>query len=221
MKPKKSRRGLWVTLGAVGAVLLLVMIIGSLNGPRRADPEPAAKSASSEEPQSPAEAEPASEPELIAVPNGLVGMTATDAVAALAAVGLTAAHDGEATAKVVSVSPDALEVEVGSTITLTLEQPPVLTLGQQNAVGSGESYLDYSGFSRNGLIGQLEFEGFSTEEATFAVDHINPDWNAEAAESAKSYIDYSSFSRQGLLDQLIFEGFTPEQAEFGVVAVGY
>jgi hypothetical protein len=99
--------------------------------------------------------------------------------------------------------------------------PTTLTLSQQNAVRQGESYLDYSGFSRSGLIDQLEYEGYSIADAEFAVDTIAPDWNAEAAESAQSYIDYSSFSRQGLLDQLLYEGFTPEQANFGVGAVGY
>ena len=219
-QPKKSRRGLWITLGAVGSVLLLIIIIGSLNRPSRNDPAPAAANTSAAEKAEPS-AKPAPKPEMVAVPAGLVGMTANDAYNALAAVGLTAVYDGEATAKVLSVSPAAAEVEAGSIITLTVEQPPALTLAQQNAADKGKSYLSYAGFSRTGLIGQLEYEGFSTEDATFAVDYIAPDWNAEAAEKAKSYLEYSSFSRQGLIDQLIYEGFTPEQAEFGVTANGY
>lgn len=104
-----------------------------------------------------------------------------------------------------------------------VEEPtePALTLAQQNAVRSGESYLDFSGFSRSGLIDQLEYEGYTTEEATFAVDSIAPDWNAEAAQSAESYLEFSAFSRQELVDQLLYEGFTPQEAEFGVSAVGY
>lgn len=98
---------------------------------------------------------------------------------------------------------------------------PTLTLSQRQAIGQAESYLDYTAFSRSGLIGQLEYEGFSTEDATFAVDNIEVDWNAQAAASAQSYLDYSSFSRSGLIDQLLYEGFTPEQAEYGVTAVGY
>lgn len=78
------------------------------------------------------------------------------------------------------------------------------------------SYLDMSGFSRQGLIEQLEYEGFPPEIATFAADSAPVDWNAEAVESAQSYLNTSSFSRSGLVDQLIYEGFTPEQAEFGV-----
>ena len=92
---------------------------------------------------------------------------------------------------------------------------------QENAVDSARSYLDYSGFSHQGLIKQLEYEQFSTEAATFAADYVAPDWNAEAAESAKSYLEYSSFSRQGLIDQLLYEGFTAEQAAYGVSQNGY
>jgi hypothetical protein len=94
------------------------------------------------------------------------------------------------------------------------------TVSQKNAVRSAETYLDYSSFSRSGLIGQLEFEGFSTEDATYAVDTITVDWNEQAAKSAENYLDYSSFSRQGLVDQLEFEGFTPAEAEFGVSQTG-
>jgi hypothetical protein len=81
--------------------------------------------------------------------------------------------------------------------------------------------LNFTNFSRQGLIEQLEYEGFSVEDATFAVDTIVIDWNEQAALSAESYLSFSSFSRQGLFDQLLYEGFTPEQAEYGVTAVGY
>lgn len=99
-------------------------------------------------------------------------------------------------------------------------QQPGMTTAQRNAVRSAESYLDYTGFSRQGLIGQLEYEDYSTEDATFAVDYVAPDWNEQAVSVAESYLDYTSFSRQGLIDQLMFDGFSPEQAQFGVDGVG-
>lgn len=95
------------------------------------------------------------------------------------------------------------------------------SLEQLNALSSAASYLDYTSFSYSGLIDQLEFEGYSTEAATYAADNCGADWNEQAALKAQSYLDYTSFSRQGLIDQLIFEGFTQEQAEYGVSAVGY
>ncbi|WP_235009781.1 Ltp family lipoprotein [Mycobacterium sp. 3519A] len=97
---------------------------------------------------------------------------------------------------------------------------PLSPASQQNAVRSAEDYLETSSFSRQGLIEQLEYEGFSTEDATFAVDHITVDWNEQAAKSAKDYLEMSGFSRSGLIDQLEYEGFTPAQAAYGVTAAG-
>jgi hypothetical protein len=89
-----------------------------------------------------------------------------------------------------------------------------------NAIESAQSYLDYAAFSRKGLIEQLEFEDYSTADATFAVDYVDPDWNEQAAKSAADYLDYSSFSRQGLIDQLVYEGYTQKQAAYGVSQAG-
>lgn len=75
-------------------------------------------------------------------------------------------------------------------------------------------------FSRTGLIEQLEFEGFSPEDATYGVDAQNADWMEQAARSAANYLEMMPFSRSGLIDQLLFEGFTQEQAEYGVSATG-
>ena len=110
--------------------------------------------------------------------------------------------------------------EVGQEPEPTSTPESSITVSQQQAVRSADSYLSYSSFSRSGLIDQLEYEGFSTADATFGVDAQNADWNAQAAGSAQDYLDYSSFSRSGLIDQLIYEGFTLEQATYGVNAVG-
>ncbi len=90
------------------------------------------------------------------------------------------------------------------------------SLSQQNALSSARSYLNYTAFSHAGLIDQLEFEGYSTEDATWAADNCGADWNAQALSSARKYLDYSSFSYTGLIDQLEFEGYTTEQATYGV-----
>lgn len=90
-----------------------------------------------------------------------------------------------------------------------------ITPAMENAIDSASSYLDYSAFSRSGLIGQLEYEDYATADATFAVDYLKVNWNEQAFKSAKSYLDYSSFSLQGLIDQLVYEGFTYDQASYG------
>ena len=102
-----------------------------------------------------------------------------------------------------------------------VEEPaePEMTTDQEQAVETAQSYLDTGSFSRKGLIEQLRFEGFSKAEATFAVDYIDPNWNAQAEQTAQNYLDTGGFSRKGLIGQLVFEGFTRSQAEHGVNAV--
>lgn len=101
------------------------------------------------------------------------------------------------------------------------DMPTNLTLGQQNALKKAKSYLEYSGFSRSGLIEQLKFEKFSSEDAEYAVNNCGADWNEQALKKAKSYLEFSSFSSQGLIDQLKFEGFTQEQCEYAMRKIGY
>ncbi len=98
---------------------------------------------------------------------------------------------------------------------------PTETLGQTNARRAAESYLEYSGFSREGLVGQLEFEGYTTDDAIYGADNAGADWMHEAAESAESYLEYSEFSREGLAGQLEYEGFTAEQIDHALTAVGF
>ena len=101
-----------------------------------------------------------------------------------------------------------------------VEAEPTMTVAQENAVQSAQSYIDMGGFSKQGLIGQLEYEKFSQKDATFAANNIDANWNQQAAQSAESYMDMGGFSRQGLIDQLEYEGFTTKQATFGANSVG-
>ena len=97
-------------------------------------------------------------------------------------------------------------------------------MSQQSALDKAEQYLDViGGFSRDGLIRQLTSgDGFSTADATWAVDHLEVDWNAQAAEKARQYQDViGGFSRSSMIQQLTSgDGFTQAQAEYGASAVG-
>ncbi len=95
-----------------------------------------------------------------------------------------------------------------------------VTIGEQNALKKAKSYLAYSAFSREGLIDQLEYEGFTNKESVYGVDNCGANWNEQALKKAKSYLDYSSFSRSGLISQLEYEGFTHDQAVYGADSVG-
>ncbi len=101
------------------------------------------------------------------------------------------------------------------------EKSDKATMGEKNALDTALSYLRYTSFSYSGLIKQLEYEGYTHEEAVYGVDNCGADWNEQAALQAQSYLDIMPFSREGLIEQLEFEGFTKEQAEYGVQAVGY
>jgi Host cell surface-exposed lipoprotein len=97
---------------------------------------------------------------------------------------------------------------------------PAFTVSQQNAIESAKSYLESSGFSRLGLIEQLEFEKFSKADALFAVNHVTVNWNQEAVQSANEYLDSSSFSCRSLIEQLEFDQFTHSQAVYGAKQTG-
>lgn len=124
-----------------------------------------------------------------------------------------------------SVVSDTTSADVPTEAPVTQPEPqptqPELTLSQRNAIGSAQSYLKLGGFSRSALIRQLEFDKYSTEDAEFAVDYLNPDFNEQVVISANRYIDLMSFSHDGLIDQLKFDGHTDAEAEYGATAVGY
>ncbi len=94
------------------------------------------------------------------------------------------------------------------------------SVSRANAVRSAESYIDSMPFSRSALIEQLEFEGYSTADATYAVDQLSVDWNEQAALAAASYLDLMPFSRSELIDQLVFDGFSGSQAAYGASSAG-
>ena len=75
-----------------------------------------------------------------------------------------------------------------------------------------ESYLDYTSFSRQGLVDQLVYEGFSAGDATSAVNSLSVDWTHQARLKAGDYLAYTSFSRQGLIEQLEYDGFSHSDA---------
>lgn len=209
---------------ATGAWLVLALIVSGVTGAAGSGSSATSSSNESVEPSNEATApQEAEAPVVVAVvvPD-VTGMTAATAITTLQAAGFETGTVADPDATVISTTPPTgTSADEGSTVTLTVETKPALSLPQQNAVGKAESYLKFQAFSRSGLIGQLEFEGYATEDATFAADYIGADWVAQAGEKAKAYLSNQSFSRAGLYDQLLFEGFTDPEAIAGLAAVGY
>ena len=89
------------------------------------------------------------------------------------------------------------------------------TANQRKALNRAKTYLASMPFSCEGLVEQLEYEGFSVEDAAYAAENCGANWNAQAVQLAKSYLIASGFSYSGLVEQLEFEGFTKDQATYG------
>lgn len=83
------------------------------------------------------------------------------------------------------------------------------------AIEKAKSYLRSVSLSRAGMIRQLEYEGFSNEEAIYGADYCGADWNEQAIKKAKSYLGSTAFSYSGLIGQLEYEGFTNAEAVYG------
>lgn len=125
---------------------------------------------------------------------------------------------------------DGLSVEAGVDISSTPEptrtptpeeeaeasREASATTEQRNAVYKAKDYLKVSPFSHDGLVKQLVFEGFATDDATYGADYCGADWDEQAVKSAKNYLSFAAFSYSGLIEQLEFEQFTAEQATHGV-----
>ncbi len=208
----------WIVTGAVLVLGLLINLVT----PKPALSSPASDPAPISAPVK--ETAAAAEPKMVIVPD-MVGTPISISQPIAEGYGLKFSAPGDATGDSVIATQSieaGTEVEDGTEVVVTVEPPkPTFTLEQKNAIDKAQNYLSFAGFSREGLVAQLEFEGFSPEAAAFGADNSGADWNAEAAEKAKSYMDMTSFSRQGLCDQLAFEKFTPEQIEFALSAIGY
>ncbi|WP_299848003.1 Ltp family lipoprotein [uncultured Metabacillus sp.] len=100
---------------------------------------------------------------------------------------------------------------------------PELSASQQNAIRQAENYISMMPFSKTGLIKQLEFEGYATDEATLAVENIEVDWREQAVKHAELF--FASEKCRKLqrkihrlaahhLIQIISGGFTEESAFF-------
>ncbi|MFT4134970.1 Ltp family lipoprotein [Microbacterium sp.] len=218
-----KRKALVIPVAVIGGIVVVSGIAGALGGERNNDVA-APRIAS----QAPVEEAPAV---LVDVPN-VVGMTGSDAQTTLSALGFRVDFgNGDPTMPVTAQDVAAGEqAEEGSTVQLTLQEKPNLTVAQDSAIRSAKSYLSFMGFSRAGLIEQLTSqygEGYEAADAEFAVATLEQTgqvvWNEEALQSAQSYLKISGFSRQGLFDQLTSQyggQFTPEQANYALDGVG-
>jgi hypothetical protein len=122
-----------------------------------------------------------------------------------------------ATAPAVAAQTSVAEVPAQ----VTTDTAPAVDPQVQEATQAAQQYLDYTAFSRDGLIQQLSSsagDGYPKSVATAAVDSLDIDYNAQAAKAAQQYLNFTSFSCSGLIQQLdssAGDKYTAAQASYG------
>ena len=111
--------------------------------------------------------------------------------------------------------PELIYVKPEQTTTTINNAPKDATDEEINAMITAYNYIDAMPFSRKGLISQLEYEGFTHEEAVFAADNCWFDWDFQAKRKAEDYQEVFHFSKKRLIEQLEHDGFTKSQAQYG------
>lgn len=132
-----------------------------------------------------------------------------------------------------NVNPSSTSTKTNETVldyenSISYEQEPVFDNdnkptteeGKQNALKQAKSYLSLMTFSRQGLIEQLKYDEFTTEEATYGVDNCGADWKQQAKSKVKAYLEEDNLNKEQLMSLLLYEGFTNEEAEYGISAAG-
>lgn len=95
-----------------------------------------------------------------------------------------------------------------------------VTDNQTRALKTANEYLSVLNFSKSGLANQLIHDGFTNEEANYAVDNLTIDWDEQAYETAQTYLQLISFDAWDLEEQLMHDGFTEVQARNAVKKCG-
>ena len=205
---KGKKAGLWT-----GGILVAFVAMGALTNDPKTAPTAGTVANSSTAAPAPSVAAPADK--------AAADKAAADKAAADKAAADKAAADKAAADKKAEDAKKAAAAKAAAAKAAAEKAANAVTVSQEQAIAKAESYLEFTAFSRKGLIEQLQYEQFSKSDATFAVDHITVNWNEQAAKKAQSYLDMTSFSRGGLIDQLRFEGLSKSQAAYGVKAVGH
>lgn len=98
-------------------------------------------------------------------------------------------------------------------------KPPLESLNenQAQAIQTAKDYLDTMHLSQTELLQMLSVENIDSEDAKFALEYLNIDWNQEARKKAKEYCKHKiGFSKEKLKAQLLFDHFTEEEADFAL-----
>ena len=110
----------------------------------------------------------------------------------------------------------------GTTIVVSYSLGKEPTVEQKNALAKAQSYSELMNMSKASIYRQLTSEygeGFSAEDAQYAIDNLNADYKANALAKAKSYQENMHMSKSKIYEQLTSEygeGFTAEEAQYAI-----
>ena len=95
--------------------------------------------------------------------------------------------------------------------------PENATDREKEIIKAAMSYVDSCNMSYNGLIHQLEYEGYSHDEAVYGAENCGADWNEQAVITAKTYVSGGYYTTRDELIKQLEEGdlFTYDQAVYG------
>ncbi len=103
--------------------------------------------------------------------------------------------------EVISQSIEAhTAIHQGDKVTVKYSLGKKPTTGQRNALEKANTYSSIMNMSKQGIYKQLTstVEGFTKEEAQYAVDNINADWSKNALEKAKTYQNTMKMSKNAI-----------------------
>ena len=84
---------------------------------------------------------------------------------------------------------------------------------EKEIIKTAQGYVTSSHMSYDGIVKQLEYEGYSYDEATYGAEYCGADWKEQAVKAAKSYMSiFPEFTKDKLVEQLEYDGFSNENA---------
>ena len=102
---------------------------------------------------------------------------------------------------------------------VSYEKNKEATDSQNDAAEAAVVYLETMPMSKQALFDQLKYDSYSAEDAQYAIDNINADWNEEALEAAENYYDSGTTDTNEIYNQLISEygeQFTTDEAQYAI-----
>lgn len=117
---------------------------------------------------------------------------------------------------------EEVEPVVEETLVIVEEDAEVeVKLGHKNAYNRAKKLVDDDAQSRKVVYEDLLKNGFSEEEAKYAVDDCDIDWNNSCYREGKYKLKYNNYSKKQLDEYLQGKGFKKSEITYALDKLGY